>query len=757
MSWLGRERHPFVGLAMAAIAGIIAADWLPASNIASIALTLCAAIVCLRWHPASLVYSVVAAAFFCLHSSRITSTAADELARFVGGGIRPASVRGVVTTEPKIEPNGVATFSLKLKKVRCDTNKLRTTATVYVHWRGQAQIGDELALFGTLQPIDPPRNPGEFDMRSFLARRGVTRALMVRAPENAHLVQRRGGFCVLRAAAISRDWMQRTLSRGIEDSPEVVGLICGTSLGLRHQTRDDIEEPFQQTGTLHLFAVAGLHVGIVAWLLWTVAAIARVPKKLATALIIPLLFFYAAVTGLHTASIRAALMSAILIAGVFFDRKVFALNSLAAAAFLILLWDSNELFTSGFQLSFCVVAAIVIFARPMYRWFRRFGQPDPFIPRALFSPWRKLQLRTSDAIARGGSVSLAASLGSLPCIYWYFHLITPVSLFANLAVVPIAYFVLALALLSLMAAPFSSALSIIFNNANWLLSHAVLALVHLFAALPFGHFYLRDLSTPSAAIAITVLDEGTGGAAHVRANGYQWLIDCGNARSYERTLKAYLHYCGVNRLQGLLLTHGDAQHIGAASDVIDDFSPREIYDNPLTVRSSVQRHLAGRSRRRSVSRGDALVFGHDVHARILYPPANLTVTAADDAPLIVQLTINDQTSVLFESDAGDEAEAALLGAGEELQSDILVKGQHHDGGSGTPEFLDAVRPALIIASSRPSPFAENVSGEWASDVAERGIKLIRQDQSGAVEIQFRGGGWQARSYSTGEILRKTKR
>ena len=64
---------------------------------------------------------------------------------------------------------------------------------------------------------------------------------------------------------------------------------AGIALGLRHQTRDDIEEPFQQTGTLHLFAVAGLHVGIVARLLWTLAMVMRLPRKAATALIIPLL------------------------------------------------------------------------------------------------------------------------------------------------------------------------------------------------------------------------------------------------------------------------------------------------------------------------------------------------------------------------------------------------------------------------------------------------------------------------------------
>src|SRR5262249_34606918 len=370
------------------------------------------------------------------------------------------------------------------------------------------------------EPIEMPRNPGEFDMRTYLARRDVKNLFIVRYPENGRILAPGSRFSVLRTAAHSREWMQRVLSQDIENSPDVVGLVCGTALGLRHQTPDDIEEPFQQTGTLHLFAVAGLHVGIVARLLWTVAMVLRLPRKAATAIIIPLIFFYAAITGLHTASIRAAVMTALLLGGIFFDRKVLALNSLAAAAFLVLLFDSNQLFTSGFQLSFTVVGTIVLLADPMSIRFGRVIAADPFLPRVLLSGAQRFCLKVGRKLARGSSVSLAAWIGSLALIYWYFYLITPVSLVAYLVVVPIAYFVLALAMLSLISAPISSGLSIIFNNANWLMSHIVLGLVQSFALVPAGHLYLPRFTELHTPVMITVLDEGTGGAAHIRPNGY---------------------------------------------------------------------------------------------------------------------------------------------------------------------------------------------------------------------------------------------
>ena len=315
----------------------------------------------------------------------------------------------------------------------------------------------------------------------------------------------------------------------------------------------------------------------------------RLPRKTATALLFLCSSSTPPLPGLHTASVRAAVMSALLLGGIFFDRKVLALNSLAAAAFLILLFDSNQLFTSGFQLSFAVVGTIVLLADPVFLRSERVVAADPFLPRALLSRAQRFYIKGGRKLARGASVSLAAWIGSLLLMTRYFYLVTPISLVANLVVVPIASVVLALAMLSLIAAPISSGLSIIFNNANWLMSHVVLSL-DPFALLPGGHLYLPRFTELHPPIMITVLDEGTGGAAQIRANGYDWFIYCDGERSYERTLKNFLHSRGVNRLQGILLTHGDAHHIGAALETIADFR-HEIYDNPLDVRSSAQRRF----------------------------------------------------------------------------------------------------------------------------------------------------------------------
>ena len=123
----------------------------------------------------------------------------------------------------------------------------------------------------------------------------------------------------------------------------------------------------------------------------------------------------------------------------------------------------------------------------------------------------------------------------------------------------------------------------------------------------------------------------------------------------------------------------------------------------------------------------------------------------------MQLFAAPSPQVLFMSDSGFATERALLASGLNLRSDILVKGQHHSGISGSDKFLEAVRPRLIIATSRDFPEYERVSDEWAEQVRAGGIKLFRQDETGAVELKFGRNDWEARAYITGETFRSANR
>jgi competence protein ComEC len=455
-------------------------------------------------------------------------------------------------------------------------------------------------------------------------------------------------------------------------------------------------------------------------------------------------------------------MAAVLLAGFLVERKVFPLNSLAAAAALILCWNTNELFSIGFQLSFSVVAAIVLLADPAYRCLRRRFEPDPFLPRSLFGARRRILGHAASWLARASSVSFAAWIGALPLMLGYYYLVTPVSLLANLVVVPIAFFVLASGLISIVTAPLSTWLSVVFNNTNWLLTKAILGAVQLFAQIPGGHLHVEHPHWPSgASIEINVLDLKSGAATHIRTTKSDWLFDTGSLRDYDRVVRQYLRSRGVNRLDGLVLTHGDAGHMGGASGALLDFRPPQLIDTAAPDRSPIHRRLIAelarnRHPRRLCAAGDEFDLSPEVKATVLFPPRLFQGNRADDQALVIQLAVFGKSRVLIMSDSGATTEEFLLKHCSHLRSDILVKGQHHSGVSGGDTFLDSVQPQAIVATSRDFPLNERIKDEWVEGLGARGIKLFRQDETGAVQIRIFRDRWEAKTYVNSQTFRSTR-
>jgi len=210
----------------------------------------------------------------------------------------------------------------------------------------------------------------------------------------------------------------------------------------------------------------------------------------------------------------------------------------------------------------------------------------------------------------------------------------------------------------------------------------VIAIVHLFAQIPGGHFTSKQPHWPENLIAkITVLDLGAGAAVDLQTGGANWLFDCGNDSSYERVVREYLHWAGVNRLSGLLLTHGDALHLGGTAQLLDDFPRVRVLDNPTPDRSTIHRRLQRLFQERGIQTGcsgwreDSFRLSREVTAHVLFPPRILSSPVADDQAYVIRVLVGPAASILFMSDAGIKTEQALLARHSDLRSDIVVKGQ----------------------------------------------------------------------------------
>lgn len=763
-----RPRQPFIGLAVAAVVGIAAADrWPPGPWLLGLVLAVALALVVFR--PRSVTcWLLVAAAFFAGHTLRFHGGAAAELARAFDAGPRVVRATGIVWNEP-VPPatwtRGVTCyFQLRLESLDLPGAPDVRGVLVNVTWPGPIpSYGDRVTLTGSARNLAPTRNPGQFDFTRYQQRKGVYAELRAAFAQDVRIESRGHGSRVQTFAFAAQRWIQGRLKLGLDDSAEISALITSMVLGMRGETPDDAKELFQRTGTLHLFAVSGLNVAMLAGIAFAVFKPLRITGTAAVLLTLPILAFYALVTGLSASCVRATIMATLLLLAPVFDRRALPYNSLAAAAVLILVGDTHQLFMPGFQFSFVLVFAIVFLARRIQARCEPFGRPDPFLPRPLWTGWQRARAGAWHLLAVALGVTLAAWVGSLAFTAGYFHLFSPAAIFANLVAVPLAFVVLALGVAALLAAGFWPWLAAIFNNANWLAAKALLAVVEFFAAVPGGHVYVELPRLGSAPAAeITVLDAGEGAAIHLRSAGRDWLLDCGSGWAYERIVLPYLRTRGVNRLDGLLVSHGDAQHLGGALDLLDDFAPRRVADSVLRdrspTRSRLHTELAARDfGKRICQRGDRLRLAPDSTLRVLFPPAGIQRSAADDKALVVQLETAG-TRVLFMSDSGFRTEQWLLENEPDLRSDLVIKGQHAADFSGTVDFLARVAPQAVICSALGHGAPSKPLDEWEAAVSAAGISVFRQDRCGAVRVELRAGGhFEVRGFVGGQTLRSRAR
>jgi competence protein ComEC len=751
-SWrrLALQRLPFLPLVAAAAAGCLAGQFLsfapvPVAGVA-LGLLVGAAIFASVVPRAAilLLCGGIVAAFAVLHAWRVHETAAAQMAAAWPGPV-VADMRGVVAGVPREFAEDRSAFPVRAGWISFPGWSGAVDMPVQVGWRGEAPSpGARVFVRGSWSAFAPPRNPGAFDVARWMAGRGLYAALTVSSPKDAHIEQAGSRFSPLRAAQTARQWIEGALTRGLDPDSRQAHLILAMTLGDTRPLEEALLEGFRGTGTFHLFSVSGLHVGMIALILWIMLSSIGLPRTLIVAVIIPALFFYALITGWKPASVRAAVMAAFVLVGLVVGRPPVVLNSLLAAAFFILLANTRELFNPGFQLSFSVVAVLILLCGPLTSWIGRPLEVDPFIPRRIHTGWERWRSWMVRRIAPLAGVAVAAWVGSAALTLGYFHLVSFSAVPANMMCVPLAFCVMAVAMLSLVFSPLLPAVSALFNHANWLLATALLGIVEFFAAIPGSYVHVPARPWINRPATLTILDFGSGAGAFIESRGRAWMVDCGPAREHDRTILPFLRSRGVSRLDGLILTHGDAAHIGGAAALESSCRPRAVYESAIDDRSPVRRRLretlaAAGDPMAPLARGDRLPVADGVSWHVVFPPPGIRSEYADDKALVLRLEAHGHR-ILMLSDAGPSTISWLLEhARGDLACDVLVVGAHHSGVAMAAALLDAAAPRTLVATAAAFPSSEQLPEETTRAAAQRGIALHRQDRTGAVTIRLPPG------------------
>ena len=717
-----------------------------------------------RWSRAPLVMFL----FMALHAHQIERTIYHPLyldLQAMPGSSKPAYLRarlypwqdGVSLNESRAlaevqslnwSPQGPHEMMKAKFRVNLPANFKLTQAGVY-----------ELA--GNLSLPAEPMNPGQFDQRTYALRAGWIadlKAVTVKMIEADSWAPR---FHLLRWAETSRQWITDALSLGIEEQKRELGVLLAMALGVSEAAGEDVEEAFRGSGTLHIFAISGLHVVMLAGVMGFMLRWSGIGTARSVIWLIGLVFCYAYITGWRPSAARAALMISILLAAPWWDRKPMIQNSLGAALLILLAMDTQQLFGPGFQLSFAVLWAISLFASPLLKMMKPWTELDPFLPPQLASPWARGLSILRQNFAGLVSVSLAAWIGSLPLMLGHFQTLTPVGLIANLILVPASGLSMTLSCASLVLTllGFTSTQRLT-NFLNTLVAQAMIFLTSWFASWPLANVTLDlrfEKNPPAVEMQVFHLPSG-GSAHHLRVGNQHWLLDTGDDRSWKNIVSPFLRTQGIDQLDGVILSHSDIKHVGAAALAAQMGSPRvhtSIHepfrtDPPFSSIRQLARALPVDSLRwhRHVM-GDEIPFSCEaslpVSCRVLYPMAQDARTRSDDRGLAILIQIGP-TRVLWLADAGFVMMNEIIQRHHGLKFDVLIHSQHGTDLSNHHTLMETGRPKLLIDSVAPT-LGEN------TPVFSHGPRRLNLYECGSVNLRFDQTGVEIRTFSTRESFR----
>jgi len=583
------------------------------------------------------------------------------------------------------------------------------------------------------------------------------------------------------------------LARGLEDFPEERGLLQALLLGYREDLPRALRQDFAATGTVHIFAISGAHVGMVSLMIAGLLRALRIPMTRWFLFLAPMLAIYTITTGAATSAIRACVMASLMLLAPFLNRRPDAISGLAVAAIAILVAAPAQLGDLGFLLSFTAVAGLLAIQPLMDVWAVRVFRRDHWqLPGEELPRGRRVR-ETGLHAARFSLVTVSAWIGTAPLTAYFFNLFSPVALGMNLLVIPSAFFILLAGVMSLLCAPLGGFFSEVFNHAAWAVASFLTLCIEWAAEMPGGHWFVR---TPPAAgvlawyvllaaatvmarrvrgalaaglvllaalalgwgawdarrCRVSVLDVGEGSAALVQARTDRILVDTGPELRAEDVLRQ-LRREGVNRLDAMVLSHSDARHIGAARWLMGQVPVGELWvpgnwwTSPL-MRETLDQAAASGVPIRRLGAGDAGDWPGDMAWEVLWPPKDrMKMASADDASLAMRVA-RYGVSILLAGDVGGEQEKAMVAQGRSLAASVLVVGRHGDAGATSADWLEAVRPKDAIISAGPHSDGRHPSEATLARLAARNVRIWRTDRQGAVHVDLDGAParWPALGY-----------
>ena len=608
-----------------------------------------------------------------------------------------------------------------------------------------------------VRPVAPRGPETGFDERGWLARRGVH---VVLQGEDWRIVGRRGGIGGVGDRL--RAHVEETLARGTtgERRQILAGIVLGEDSGIDRELRD----AFQASGLMHLLAVSGQNVAIVAFGVVLAARILGLGRLVGEALAIAVVLSYALAVGWQPSVVRAAVAGVLASLAWLVARPRDRWHALAVGALVLLVWMPQSALEPGFQLSFAAVATIFLVVP------RLSGVPEAYpVPRGLW-----------DVLV----VAVACGLVTAPIVWLHFGQVALWTVPANVAAEPAMPPLISLSLAAAAVEPLSpgvaTALAWLAGWCAWWIALVARVVASwpsaqisspLAIAVAFGvvgaALLVRRLPryrrpTALAAIAsvaltlavaawatrpqpswepptglrVTFLDVGQGDSALIEVPGGAVLVDEGPP---EADVAGQLRRLGLRSLTAIVLTHPQRDHIGGAAAVLDRLAVGAVGDPGIEAPSADHDAAVAAARGRSVPivvvhAGEVFRIGK-LRLRILWPDDPGLPSEDPNQHAVVALASFGSTDVLLTADAESDVTSRLP-----LRPIEVLKVAHHGSEDpGLPDLLRVLRPEIAVISVGANNDYDHPRPETlAALAAQPGLRTLRTDENGRVVVESDG-------------------
>ena len=597
--------------------------------------------------------------------------------------------------------------------------------------------GDSICFEAKWYPVSDPTVPGAFNTREWLASQGFAAY-----GKFVHWNAWQGKWIPERSFYAFRKWIKGRFEEYLE--PAETGLLLGLLAGDRSGIPEALRNDFQRSGLVHVLAISGFHVVLLAGMLMVFLKATRLPHKAASIIAIILLAIYVPVTGGSPAVQRAVLMFAVPQIGLLFERPANTLNSLGVALLFILLPKPSELWNPGFQLSAAATAGILI---------GNTYNPLKNLPESLqrCKAWKFIE----GFAVSPTYVTLCATLATSPFLIHHFKTLSPFAWLGNIFIVPAISWGMQAGLFALLSPidflreTFCDAASFFLRLASLLtrmlsdssqasvtvgpLGPSVLLLLScLFLVFPLyrknsvarafcvfclllfsGIFCFQGyerLFKPTWSM--TVIDVGQGDSILLRTPGNRYiLVDAGDKDrndSGKDIIVPFLHHIGVQHLDALVITHAHKDHFGGAASILRMFPVKEVWTNECShtvdgaewrdvVEEAVERKIPVREIRRGFIWRENFFELQAVHPKKL-SDASKECHDLNEASITLRASGLGHSAIVT-GDLTVPGEKTILGSRAYIKSDILKLGHHGSKTSSSGNFLTAVGPQVAIISS----------------------------------------------------------